>query len=428
MTGINLASSGVALLTMLCTLLGAVYERRRFPGHRSVFPSMIACAACMDAGMVLAWTAVEIEKGNLFLVYFCVSVVFYYAILALFFCGIRNYFAQRGVAVGYTARLTVLICALSALGWVVSCFNGMFYTLSAAGLGAPGPYYLLGQIGGYWVVMATVVLVLRRRRMLERGVLVSFLLFPVLPMLAGPLQWAHPGLHLMPLLLSAAVLQIYSFLHLEQTQRLRKRQIRLTQDRISISLSQIRPHFLYNTLNSIYFLCASDPEQAQRAIEDFSAYLRGNLENLEQSAEIPLQQELDHVRHYLRLEQMRFGEELRVEYDIAAAGFSVPPLSIQPLAENAVKHGLMPRAGGGTVTIRTRERDDAYEIAVEDDGVGYDPEALLEDDRMHIGIQNVRERLQDICRGALTIQSAPGAGTTAVIRIPKQGRRRRAHG
>ena len=125
---------------------------------------------------------------------------------------------------------------------------------------------------------------------------------------------------------------------------------------------------------------------------------------------------------------MRFGKELRVEYDIAVAGFSVPPLSIQPLAENAVKHGLMPREGGGTVTIRTRERDDAYEIAVEDDGVGYDPEALPEDDRMHIGIQNVRERLQDICRGALTIQSAPGAGTTAVIRIPKQSRRRRSHG
>lgn len=428
MTGINIANSSVALLTMLCTLCSAVFARRRFANRRNFFPAMLCAAAGMDAASLAAWAAIALGRMGLFRVLFSAAAVCYFAVLALFICGIQEYLLQRGCVIRWPVQCTAPVCAASAAAWVVSIWNGMFYAIRPTGLGAPGPYYLLGQIGGYWVVAVLFWILLRHRAVMGGIVALGFASFPVLPLLAAPLQLLCPGIHLMPLLISAALLRIYAFILQEQAQQLQERQLQLTQDRIAISLSQIRPHFLYNTLNSIYYLCASDPKAAQAAIDDFSGYLRGNLESMDQEVEVPLQRELEHVRHYLRLEQMRFDEALRVEYDIQAADFSLPPLTIQPLAENAVKHGLMAREGGGSVVIRTRETKSGYTVEVSDDGVGYDPDALPQDGRAHIGIQNVRERLQDVCRGQLTIESAPGRGTTARIVIPKcrQGGKRHA--
>lgn len=426
MTGINIANDSVALLTMLCTLLSAVFSQKRFGRRRSFFPPMLA-AVGMDAATLLAWIAMTRGSMHLFFPLFGAGVVCYFMALALFICGIREYLLQRGCTLRWPVRCTVPVCALSAVAWLISNRSGMFYTIRSTGLSAPGPLYLLGQLGGYWVIAVLLILVLRHRDVLGRNVARIFAAFPVLPLLSAPLQMLAPGLHLMPLLLSAAFVRVYAFILQEQAQALQERQLGLTQNRIAISFSQIRPHFLYNTLNSIYYLCASDPKAAQSAIDDFTAYLRGNLESVEQETEVPLKRELEHVRHYLRLEQMRFGEELRVEYDIAAEDFTLPALTIQPLAENAVKHGLMPREGGGTVTIRTRETDRCYEITVLDDGVGYDPDTLQEDDRTHIGIRNVSERLRIVCRGQLQVESLPGRGTAAVIQIPKSSRRWKDH-
>ena len=112
-------------------------------------------------------------------------------------------------------------------------------------------------------------------------------------------------------------------------------------------LSQIRPHFLFNTLNSIYVLCEKDPEVAQKAIGEFSEYLRGNFEGLENETVIPFSREIEHVRHYLNLEKMRFGSLLHVIYDLDGSEFMIPPLTLQPLAENAVKHGIMRKKDAG---------------------------------------------------------------------------------
>lgn len=420
---INIANDSIALLVMLCTLCSAVYARRQFRGHRSFFPAMLGAAVGMDASTLLAWIAQALGRLRLFAALFSVGSVFYFAVLALFICGIQEYLVQRGVMLRWPICTTVPVCALSALAWICSGKNGMFYTFGPTGSIAPGPYHLLGQLGGFWVLGVLLIVVLRYRAVLGRRVAVVFAAFPILPLLSPVLQQLLPGTHLMPLLLSAALLRVYAYILREQSQALHARRIRLAQDRVDISFRQIRPHFLYNTLSSIYYLCDADPQAAQAAIDDLTAYLRCNLESMEQEVEIPLRRELEHVQHYLRLEQMRFGDDLRVEYDIAAVDFSVPALTIQPLVENAVKHGLMPREGGGTVVIRSRQQKDGYTVTVADDGVGFDPAALPQDGHVHIGIRNVRERLRDVCRGELTIRSAPGKGATAVILIPKNSRK-----
>ena len=195
----------------------------------------------------------------------------------------------------------------------------------------------------------------------------------------------------------------------------------VTGQRVQQMLSQIKPHFLYNALTLIIDLCDTDPQKVKEATVEFSRYLRGNMESIDRTGPISFEKELEHTKLYLDIEQMRFAGDLRVRYDIACTGFSLPALTVEPLAENAVRHGVREKPDGrGTVVIATRETPDGYEITVTDDGPGFDPDRLPEDGQMHVGIANVRERLRQIVDGSLEYRSAPGEGTAAIIRIPKQ--------
>ena len=202
--------------------------------------------------------------------------------------------------------------------------------------------------------------------------------------------------------------------------RVQKLEQELQDSRISIMLSQLQPHFLFNVLNSIYYLCGTEPETARKIVDKFSAYLRNNLDSLEQKTMIPFHKEFDHIQTYLELEKLRFGEELTVVYDIHADRFSLPVLTVQPLVENAVKHGITQKRGGGILTLTTGEGPESYVITVADTGVGFDPEHYMDEGKIHIGIENVRQRLKHMAGGTLKITSTPGGGTIAVITIPKK--------
>jgi len=206
---------------------------------------------------------------------------------------------------------------------------------------------------------------------------------------------------------------------------------KLTESRISILLSQIQPHFLYNALAVISRLCDKDSAKAKKATISFSNYLRGNMNLLESAEPIPFQNELNHTISFLNLENAMYGEALNVIYDIQAQYFKLPALTMQPIVENAVKHGIGKKEGGGTVTISTKETEDNYLIIITDDGIGFEQEKIANgiypkgiyphDGQQHIGINNVRLRLSAQCGGSLEIESKPGVGTTAAIIIPKNG-------
>ena len=130
--------------------------------------------------------------------------------------------------------------------------------------------------------------------------------------------------------------------------------------------------------------------------------------------------ELEHVKTYIELEKIRFGEELQIEYNIQTSDFYLPLLSIQPLVENAIKHGVSKKRGGGLVTISSYEDEQNYVISISDTGVGYDVNQIVDEGKKHIGIQNVRDRLENRVEGILKIESEIGVGTTATVYIPKK--------
>ncbi|MGN0326659.1 MAG: sensor histidine kinase [Lachnospiraceae bacterium] len=207
----------------------------------------------------------------------------------------------------------------------------------------------------------------------------------------------------------------------EKNRLLAENERQLTESRIATMISQIQPHFIYNTLGTIGQFCLEDPEKAADLVQEFSLYLRGNFTELDNSMPIRISQEIEHVRHYVGIEQIRFPD-MQVEYNLQAGEFLIPALTIQPLVENAIKHGLMGLEEGGKVVISTYETKEAYVVCVKDDGVGFDQSALS-DGKPHVGIKNIRGRLEAMCGGTLTIDSTPGAGTTAQIMIPKEEER-----
>ena len=192
----------------------------------------------------------------------------------------------------------------------------------------------------------------------------------------------------------------------------------LKENRISLMLSQIQPHFIYNTLGTIERMCLKDPEQAFNLVRNFSLYLRGNFSELDSVTPIRFAEELKHVEYYVNIEKVRFPD-MNIEYDVGTTDFVLPALSVQPLVENAIKHGLMRLETGGTVVIRSYETSTHFCVEVKDDGVGFDTSLPVEN-KKHVGLRNIRGRLKAMVNGELVLESKVGVGTKAVIMIPKE--------
>lgn len=221
--------------------------------------------------------------------------------------------------------------------------------------------------------------------------------------------------------LLASFLFHYLFYFIRRGMQINQLQNELSNQQVNIMLSQIQPHFIYNCLSAISYLCVQDGKKAQTAIEDFSNYLRGNFSNISNIRMIPFSKELEHTKAYLRLEKMRFDDRVNIVYDIKYTDFLIPSLTLQPIVENTVKHGICKRAEGGTVEISTWVEGDRIFIRVKDNGVGFDMNApISDDDRAHVGLNNVTSRLEHLSFGKITIESKINVGTTVTIELPKE--------
>ncbi|MEA5049964.1 MAG: histidine kinase [Oscillospiraceae bacterium] len=317
------------------------------------------------------------------------------------------------------AAPAAVMCALDLL----SGFTGWIFYVDAGGNYRLGSLFWLQSVTTFaYLLLPTAhaaFMAFRTHQREKRAEYLTYIVFIAIPIAGVVVEDSFPRVPLLELSIFAIIQLLFLILYVDREYELAKKERELTESRMAIMLSQIQPHFLYNALGTVAALCRSDPAKAEQITLKFSDFLRGNLDSLTAERTIPFGQELTHARNYLDIEQVRFGARLNTVFDIATTEFRLPTLTLQPIVENAVRYGVTKRENGGTVRISTRENADGFEIVVEDDGVGFDPMQPHEDGRTHIGIQNVRERLERMCGGSLIIDTQPGIGTRAVIRIPR---------
>ena len=192
---------------------------------------------------------------------------------------------------------------------------------------------------------------------------------------------------------------------------------------IKAAEGQMQPHFLYNTLGTIQEIVLSDPVYASELIGDFSIHLRSCIRAMANDAPLPFDQELANIKAYVNIEKMRVGDKLNVLYNIRFRDFFILPFSVQPLVENAIRHGIYERGEqGGLVVIQTEKKEDTVQITVEDNGVGFDVEKfqtdLSEGRQDSTGLKNVIFRLDKMMHAKVKIESEVGIGTTVIITVP----------
>lgn len=314
------------------------------------------------------------------------------------------------------------ITVFASVMTIISQFTHLYYYIDAENYYHRAPGHIISLLIPMCGMVLDLSLIIQYRKKLEKGIFIAMLSYLVLPFASAVVLIFYYGISLNDIALSISAILMFVTSTAEQNKNLARKEQEAANMRVSIMISQIRPHFMYNCLNTIYHLCDKDVELAKEAISDFLDYLKHILESVKRNTPVSFSEELEHVRAYLNLEKMRFDEDLNIRYDIEATEFLVPALSIQPLVENAVKHGICGKEDGGTLTLSTREKEDYFEIEVADDGIGFDPEQMPQDGKIHVGIQNVKQRLYAMCGASVEIKSKIGEGTIVTVHIPKDQR------
>lgn len=419
-----------SVLVTLFLLIGSVTDVNRTRTFMKHFIILLISNLFMQLGEAGIWFFGGVpENVTVLKVSALMSFVFSYVLIASYTYCLLYFVREKKTVSLLPGHIIAGVCCFFIILSIVSFFNGIFFSYDACGNFVYGPLYGLVRVFDLIGIIWEILFVLRYKKILNLRVTLFLITFTVLPLAAMSLQFLwDPTPEYLATTLSLVV--IYILFHgeianrlIENEKQLAKAEKQLYESRISVMLSQIQPHFLYNSLNAIRGLCRKDPEQAREAIGSFAEYLRGNMDSLNKREPIPFIRELSHIENYLKLEKFRFGDELKVNYDIKEKNFFIPALSVQPLVENAVKHGICEKENGGTLTLKTYRDGEYIVIEVSDDGIGFDAEKLISEDkeRSHIGIQNTRERLKQMIGASLTIESLPGKGTVAKIRfIPEE--------
>jgi len=346
-----------------------------------------------------------------------------YLIAAIFAHYIYEYINEKVNISKIYPRIITITCVISICLCILSQFNHMYYYIDEFNLYQRQDWFWLSQVFGIICLIINAIVVFSHRKVLQSREFWLLSIYVFFPMVALIIQIFSYGLAILHISIMISTLIIFVGIQVEVDKSIIERTRReLGEAQISVMLSQIQPHFLYNSLVVIEQLCYIDPKMAAETVVEFSEYLRGNLDALSNYKPVTFEKELKHTEIYLAIEKKRFGNKINIVYDIRYKDFDIPVMTLQAIVENAVKHGITQRVRGGTVIIRSEKLEEEAVITVIDDGIGFDPEKPVQDGRNRVGIDNVKTRLAAICGGILEIKSKPDEGTVAVIKIPGGGK------
>ena len=278
-----------------------------------------------------------------------------------------------------------------------------------------GPLFPLAMSPLLGIMILNIVGVIQRRKKLTKRCFIALLVY-LLPMTVAMLMHMFIEAELFLVFgMALFALIMFGLILADNMDQFMRQQREIANQRAGIMVLQMRPHFISNTIMGIYYLCDRDPQKAKQVTLDFNTYLRRNFNAIASEDTIPFASELEHTRAYLAVEQAQFEDDLIVSFDTPHTLFRLPPLTLQPIVENAVKHGMSATKDPLHIHILTRKTDSASEVIVEDDGTGF---VRPDDNEPHLALKNIRQRLDWMCKGTLTIAQREGGGTLVKVTIP----------
>ena len=312
-------------------------------------------------------------------------------------------------------RSAVMLWCLFCILLFATQFIDMFYYISPDNQYYRGPLFPLMIAPLAAIMILNTAALIWKRQKLSKRIFVALLVY-MLPTAILVILYMFASVDaLISFWMILCAMTMFGLIITDNIKQYMLQQRKIANQHASVMVLQMRPHFIYNTMMGIYYLCDHNSEKAKQVTLDFTTYLRKNFSAIASDDTVPFKDELEHTRAYLAVEQAQFDDTLFVSFDTPHTLFRLPPLTLQPIVENAVKHGLSASSDSIHITVITRQTDTASEIIVKDDGPGFNP---IDDNEPHIALNNIRQRLELMCKGKLEIIMCENGGTLVKVTIP----------
>ena len=412
------------IIAMVIVLINRDFDRK----GSSKLAALLMCSALLMTSDALAWMfrGVQTDAG-------------YYIVRVSNFTAFLFGFLTMPLVAEYITHIIQLRSHIEGLYWkyiewllfllgttllIVNSFNNFIYAFNENNVYYRMQFGSLPGVVAFAGIVLTLGVVFQYIGYLHTFEKVATIIYLILPVVAVVVQMLVYGFSFtyISLIISSLVLFIsYEVNHVNYNI---EKERKLTEERIRLFNQQIQPHFIFNSLSVIKYLCLKSPEEARQAIDEFSGYMRSSTDLMNATDCVPVERELDLVKHYVYMQKKHYGDSINFEFDIRDTDFCVPPFSIQTEVENALRHGLRSKViENGTMAVRTRNENGTHIVEVEDNGAGFDTSILDNTGEGHVGIRNTRQRLRLMCGGTLDIQSEIGKGTKATISIREDGKK-----
>lgn len=414
-TAIDVASAVFMLLLCIILFVRKKYTQNSVSDILIMLVVSFTISCISDAG---TWALLNVSDDSvIFEIFLIFDYDFFCITIALIHLYLVENLGDRVKFSMYFSHFALVVCAVEGILWATSKWTGLFYIIDDAGY-VHSKYFIWSQIPEIIIMLvdyATVVFNWNKIRINERVAWSCYIVLGLAVEIIGMftnIPWLYLGMAIILLVMHLEI-DVYNSIIIN------KQRAELVEARSKLVVSQIKPHFIYNCLAVIQVLCRKDPDLASETVKRFSNFLRGTMDSVDKKELVTFEEEMYIVNNYIFIEKVRFQDKLNVEKEIEIEDFLIPQLTIQPLVENAIKHGIRGRVEGGTVTIHSYETDKENIVEVSDDGVGFDLGKVGDDGRNHIGMKSVRDRLKLMCNGRLEIISEIGKGTKVIVHIPK---------
>ena len=369
---------------------------------------------------LVLWNVTNVKGG-----YMIVSYIFLFceSLFSSLILPVLNrfllYCAEKNVHKNPMVYITDLLWAVYFVLLVTAQFTKWIYYYTPDNEYFRGPLYPVLLVPLVLLMAVNLFALFYYRAELSRRYRIAFTVYFLVPLLCMVVQMFYSDVLMTVLGSAVSALIMLWIIALEQVEKQIAQANEISKQRASIIVLQMRPHFIYNTMMSIYYLCKQNPDKAQQVTLEFTDYLRSNFTAIAGENAIPFTDELKHTQAYLSVEQAQHEDSLFVKFDTPHTMFRVPPLTLQPLVENAVKHGMDPDGNPLNISVTTRQTPSGSEIIVEDDGPGF---SSTDNNDLHIALENIRQRLEMMCKGQLEIAPRDGGGTVVKVTIPASDR------